>query len=91
MVSTPGEQIRSAAAATREAAKVMELAAAGHELSWGQTPATQKRYAQCSCGWRAPVRAKLTHGMSDIRDHLAVIWRELNEVGNAELKRRVSE
>jgi hypothetical protein len=43
-----------------------------HKFDWGQTPAG-KRYATCSCGWRAPTRSKLTHGISDVRDHLAAI------------------
>jgi hypothetical protein len=43
-----------------------------HRLDWGRTTAG-KRFAVCSCGWRAPARSKLTHGMSDARDHLAAI------------------
>jgi hypothetical protein len=38
-------------------------------MDWGRTPAG-KRFAACSCGWRAPARSKLTHGISDARDHL---------------------
>jgi hypothetical protein len=40
-----------------------------HRMTWGETPGG-RRYALCSCGFRAPVRSKLTHGMSDVRDHL---------------------
>ena len=41
-----------------------------HRLDWGVTPKTRKRFAVCTCGWRAPARSKLTHGISDVRDHL---------------------
>lgn len=51
-----------------------------HEMDWGQTPGG-KRYARCSCGWRAPVRSKLTHAMSDVRDHLSGIRRQCKEAG----------
>jgi hypothetical protein len=51
-----------------------------HTPDWGQTP-TGKRYAVCSCGFRAPARAKLTHGLSDIRDHFAEVKREAAEKG----------
>jgi hypothetical protein len=43
-----------------------------HRMEWGTT-AAGKRFAACSCGWRAPARKKLTHGMSDVRDHLAAV------------------
>lgn len=46
-----------------------------HRFDWGRTP-KGKRYAMCTCGWRAPARAKLTHGMSDVRDHMAAVKRQ---------------
>lgn len=52
-----------------------------HRLDWGVTPKTRKRYAVCSCGWRAPARTKLTHGLSDVRDHLADVKAKCAEQG----------
>lgn len=52
-----------------------------HRMDWGMTPRTRKRYAMCSCGFRAPARAKLTHGISDARDHLAEVRRECGRQG----------
>lgn len=49
-------------------------------MDWGRTPAG-KRYASCSCGWRAPARTKLTHGMSDVRDHLSLLRRQAQAQG----------
>jgi hypothetical protein len=46
-----------------------------HKLDWGKTPGG-KRYARCGCGWRAPARTKLTHGISDVRDHMAQVKAE---------------
>lgn len=51
-----------------------------HTMDWGRTP-SGRRYALCSCGWRAPARAKLTHGMSDARDHLADVRRRCEAQG----------
>jgi hypothetical protein len=51
-----------------------------HAMDWGQTP-SGKRFAACSCGWRAPVRSKLTHGMSDVRDHLRDVRKRQDELG----------
>lgn len=52
-----------------------------HRIDWGQTPGTKKRYAMCTCGWRAPARSKLTHGISDVRDHLAEVKKRCAEQG----------
>jgi hypothetical protein len=46
-----------------------------HRMDWGRTPGG-KRYASCSCGFRAPARSRLTHGMSDVRDHLSALRRQ---------------
>lgn len=51
-----------------------------HTLDWGRTPGG-KRYAVCTCGWRAPARSKLTHGISDVRDHLGDLRRICAEQG----------
>jgi hypothetical protein len=49
-------------------------------MDWGRTPGGM-RYALCTCGWRAPARRKLTHGMSDARDHVATIKRQCASQG----------
>jgi hypothetical protein len=51
-----------------------------HRVEWGKTP-SGKRYAACSCGWRAPARTKLTHGLSDVRDHLGDVRRRCEAQG----------
>jgi hypothetical protein len=51
-----------------------------HRMDWGRTPAG-KRYAVCACGWRAPARSKLTHGISDVRDHLGAVRRQCEAAG----------
>ncbi len=43
-----------------------------HQLDFGKTKGG-KRYAVCVCGWRRPPRPKLTHVVSDYRDHAAEI------------------
>jgi hypothetical protein len=55
-----------------------------HRLGYGQRPNPQGRprfYAECSCGWKQPVRAKLTQVIGDLRTHSGEVVGQALEQG----------
>ncbi len=60
------------------------MAIVQHSLGYGERKVAggrSKFHASCSCGWHKPVRAKLTHVMSDLRDHSGQVVREAMSSG----------
>lgn len=55
-----------------------------HRLGYGQRSTPQGRprfYAECSCGWKQPVRAKLTQVIGDLRTHSGEVVGQALEQG----------
>lgn len=83
------DEIALAWKGTRAGVKLGQVVAEGHDPDWEVTK-TGKRRPVCSCGWKAPIRSKLSHSVSDIRDHLFEVYREMVLMGRLEAE-RVSE